>query len=319
MIANLQFPIWIHFNVHTLITVIIIIDKGKESTLEIEIDKMIPSLSEKFCESTNFDVGCHIITHCYSRYSCTLRGKRKNLSDVKRVKLLSNPLPSIFPHIVVIMSLVLMLQLPSSKANAIEYSSISSYINSSSTTTITNTETLTTPPAIALRVEFGSLLNYLRKQKTISIPENRVITSEDTEDYLDEDLAELDYDELLKRENASGILYFHPFSMPTHTFEYLLFFVISGSLVGSSCEFTCDKRLHHVYCNPNTNRCECEKKYPVKLGQLIEENRGDKFEISTWEFVAVMMSFCYEINFWSLFDAPFNDADNTIRSSERLC
>jgi hypothetical protein len=50
-------------------------------------------------------------------------------------------------------------------------------------------------------------LNYLKGQKGISIPENRVVASEDTEDYFEEDHTELDYDELLKRENASGNLF----------------------------------------------------------------------------------------------------------------
>lgn len=39
-----------------------------------------------------------------------------------------------------------------------------------------------------------------------------------------------------------------------------------GLQVGSRCEFTCDKRLHHVFCNPISNKCECEKNYPVKIG-----------------------------------------------------
>ncbi|XP_076254195.1 uncharacterized protein LOC143192590 isoform X7 [Rhynchophorus ferrugineus] len=38
-----------------------------------------------------------------------------------------------------------------------------------------------------------------------------------------------------------------------------------GLYVGASCEFTCSSRLQHVYCNPVTSTCECEKKYPVKL------------------------------------------------------
>lgn len=40
-----------------------------------------------------------------------------------------------------------------------------------------------------------------------------------------------------------------------------------GLLVGGRCEFTCDKRLHHVFCNPISSKCECEKNYPVKLGR----------------------------------------------------
>ncbi|KAH1029003.1 uncharacterized protein LOC109533742 isoform X3 [Dendroctonus ponderosae] len=38
-----------------------------------------------------------------------------------------------------------------------------------------------------------------------------------------------------------------------------------GLFVGAPCEFTCSSRLQHVYCNPVTNKCDCEKKYPVKL------------------------------------------------------
>ncbi|KAF5290148.1 hypothetical protein FQR65_LT11660 [Abscondita terminalis] len=35
--------------------------------------------------------------------------------------------------------------------------------------------------------------------------------------------------------------------------------------VGSPCEFTCSPKLLHVYCNPVSGVCECEKKHPVKL------------------------------------------------------
>lgn len=38
-----------------------------------------------------------------------------------------------------------------------------------------------------------------------------------------------------------------------------------GLSVGASCEFTCSPKLMHVYCNPISGLCECEKKYPVKL------------------------------------------------------
>ncbi|KAL3276690.1 hypothetical protein HHI36_012060 [Cryptolaemus montrouzieri] len=38
-----------------------------------------------------------------------------------------------------------------------------------------------------------------------------------------------------------------------------------GMYVGAPCEFTCSAKLHHVYCNPVSGECECEKKYPVKL------------------------------------------------------
>ena len=31
--------------------------------------------------------------------------------------------------------------------------------------------------------------------------------------------------------------------------------------IESPCEFTCHPRLHHVFCDPTTNRCSCEKTY----------------------------------------------------------
>lgn len=39
-----------------------------------------------------------------------------------------------------------------------------------------------------------------------------------------------------------------------------------GGYIGSPCEFTCSKRLHHVFCDPTTNECTCEKHYPVVIG-----------------------------------------------------
>ncbi|KAJ8916982.1 hypothetical protein NQ315_008382 [Exocentrus adspersus] len=38
-----------------------------------------------------------------------------------------------------------------------------------------------------------------------------------------------------------------------------------GISLGAPCEFTCSPKLMHVYCNPVSGMCECEKKYPVKL------------------------------------------------------
>ncbi|KAF2880593.1 hypothetical protein ILUMI_25574 [Ignelater luminosus] len=38
-----------------------------------------------------------------------------------------------------------------------------------------------------------------------------------------------------------------------------------GMYLGAPCEFTCSPKLLHVYCNPVTGVCECEKKHPVKL------------------------------------------------------
>lgn len=48
-----------------------------------------------------------------------------------------------------------------------------------------------------------NLFSLLKGKKPISIPENEVITTEDSEDYLEEDSAE-DYEDVMKRENASG-------------------------------------------------------------------------------------------------------------------
>ncbi|XP_008199888.1 uncharacterized protein LOC657763 isoform X8 [Tribolium castaneum] len=38
-----------------------------------------------------------------------------------------------------------------------------------------------------------------------------------------------------------------------------------GLYVGAPCEIVCNSKLLHVYCNPITGVCECEKNYPVKL------------------------------------------------------
>ncbi|XP_035793668.1 uncharacterized protein LOC118467367 isoform X3 [Anopheles albimanus] len=41
-----------------------------------------------------------------------------------------------------------------------------------------------------------------------------------------------------------------------------------GMYVGAPCEFLCNAKLHHVYCDPSTNTCTCEKDYLVLIGQL---------------------------------------------------
>uniref|UniRef100_A0A336ME96 CSON000100 protein n=1 Tax=Culicoides sonorensis TaxID=179676 RepID=A0A336ME96_CULSO len=38
-----------------------------------------------------------------------------------------------------------------------------------------------------------------------------------------------------------------------------------GMYVGAPCEFTCNVKLHHVFCDPATNICGCEKNYPVVI------------------------------------------------------
>lgn len=42
-------------------------------------------------------------------------------------------------------------------------------------------------------------------------------------------------------------------------------------IVGSQCESTCDRRLINVFCSHLTKRCECEKNYPVKIGNYVKD------------------------------------------------
>ncbi|XP_046740686.1 uncharacterized protein LOC124408064 isoform X3 [Diprion similis] len=39
-----------------------------------------------------------------------------------------------------------------------------------------------------------------------------------------------------------------------------------GLYLGSPCDLTCNPDLQHVFCDPITAHCECEKFFPVKLG-----------------------------------------------------
>ncbi|CAG2053857.1 unnamed protein product [Timema podura] len=39
-----------------------------------------------------------------------------------------------------------------------------------------------------------------------------------------------------------------------------------GMYLGSPCELTCNNKLPHVFCDQISRHCECEKKYPVRLG-----------------------------------------------------
>lgn len=54
----------------------------------------------------------------------------------------------------------------------------------------------------------ANIVSLMKGKKPISIPENEVITTEDTEDYLEED-SEEDYEDALKKENMSGELSKH--------------------------------------------------------------------------------------------------------------
>ncbi|XP_021206975.1 uncharacterized protein LOC105842345 isoform X4 [Bombyx mori] len=39
-----------------------------------------------------------------------------------------------------------------------------------------------------------------------------------------------------------------------------------GRYLGSPCEFTCNPKLVHVFCDPATSTCQCDHKHPVPLG-----------------------------------------------------
>ncbi|XP_068081838.1 uncharacterized protein [Anabrus simplex] len=47
------------------------------------------------------------------------------------------------------------------------------------------------------------------------------------------------------------------------TFEQL------GMYVGSPCELTCNPKLRNVFCDKITGVCECDKRYPVRLGASV--------------------------------------------------
>lgn len=36
--------------------------------------------------------------------------------------------------------------------------------------------------------------------------------------------------------------------------------------LGSPCEFSCNPKLMHVYCDPTTASCQCDPKHPVSVG-----------------------------------------------------
>lgn len=109
----------------------------------------------------------------------------------------------------------------------------------------------------------ADIVSLMKRNKPMSIPENEVITSEDTEDYLEEDSEESDYDDV-NNDNGSGEYDLSSFSRNVSNDAQSS--LALGMLVGSRCEFTCDKRLHHVFCSLISNKCECEKNYPVKIG-----------------------------------------------------
>jgi hypothetical protein len=87
------------------------------------------------------------------------------------------------------MSIAFMIRMPEA-AYAINMT-----VKSSSLTTSHNHASVVMPTA--------DIVSLMKGKKPISIPENEVVTSEDSEDYLEED-SEEDYDAMLKKENSSG-------------------------------------------------------------------------------------------------------------------
>ena len=46
----------------------------------------------------------------------------------------------------------------------------------------------------------------------------------------------------------------------------VIFILALGELLGGPCKETCNPKLTNVYCDEVSLRCECQPKYPVKLG-----------------------------------------------------
>lgn len=70
----------------------------------------------------------------------------------------------------------------------------------------TSMSALTTSIHKAVVMPTADFVSLMKGKKPISIPENEVVTSEDTEDYLED--SEEDYDAMIRKENSSGELFF---------------------------------------------------------------------------------------------------------------
>lgn len=81
-----------------------------------------------------------------------------------------------------------------------------------------STTVLMTSLQAAVILPTTDIVSLMKGKKPISIPESDVITSEDTEDYLEED-SEEDYDALLRKENATGEFYNYPSNYPRRHFD----------------------------------------------------------------------------------------------------
>jgi uncharacterized membrane protein YbjE (DUF340 family) len=70
--------------------------------------------------------------------------------------------------------------------------------------TVKSTAMSLTSSHVAVVMPTANIVSLMKGKKPIIIPENEVITSEDTEDYLEEDSEEDDYEIQLKKDNMSG-------------------------------------------------------------------------------------------------------------------
>ncbi|KAL7047203.1 hypothetical protein ACKWTF_002826 [Chironomus riparius] len=123
--------------------------------------------------------------------------------------------------------------------------------NNSSTLTSSTIASMTSLTYHAtMLVPTANIVNSV-KEKFITVSEkDKVImglSKNNNEDYDGEDSDEDDEEEI-------------------YDYNDRLNYSANGMMVGSHCEYTCDKRLRHVFCNPRSKKCECEKNYPVSIG-----------------------------------------------------
>ena len=126
-----------------------------------------------------------------------------------------------------IMLMVMLIRLP-------EASSINVTVKS------TSASVLTTSVQATVMLPMADVFSLMKGTKPISIPENEVITTEDTEDYLEED-SEEDYDSLVRKENASGEFFNYPAIIRcqlTYSLQECLSAVVVNSHVTNDC-ITC--------------------------------------------------------------------------------
>ena len=122
-------------------------------------------------------------------------------------KYLKRLLLSYKPWMLFIMSIVVLIRMPEAYA-----------INVTVKSTLMS---MTSYNTAAVIVPTANIVNSMMKgKKPILIPDNEVITLENAEDYTDEDSIE-DYDEILKKEIASGEFFF---------VQFLFYFFLANKL-----------------------------------------------------------------------------------------